>query len=83
MRSLLSVGEHERLPRVEAPPHSAESARLAGDAKEGRKTEKKSRSAAGLENELVRPDEHGGLAVGDCVGLAEPDRTRQSRDEVD
>jgi hypothetical protein len=63
VRSLLAVGEHESLARVEATPNALEPARLRSDAKEGRNAEKESGGSASLEDELVRPDEHGRLAV--------------------
>ena len=39
MRSLLAIGEHERLARVEAPPDAVQSARLGSDSEQRRQTQ--------------------------------------------
>ena len=78
VRPPLTVGEHERLPRVEAPPDALEPASLGSDSKERRKSEEESRRAASLEDELVRPHEHRRFTANESIEMSS-ETTRECR----
>lgn len=60
--TLLPVGEHEALARVETPPDRLETGVLLGDGEDAWETEEVERCAACLHDKLVGEDEEGGFA---------------------
>lgn len=81
VRSELAFGEHERLSAVEAPPDARQAALLGGDGEERPEAEQERRRAARLEDELVRPDEHGALAASGCHEASVEDGKEGRTDE--